>query len=111
MGAGGAAGEAGEENSRELSLLSVVAPAYNEVEGIREFHRRVVDALAEIPFELIFVDDGSTDGTREVLGELAREDDRVKVIVLSRNFGHQPALTAGLDHAGGRAVVMMDSDL
>ena len=111
MSAGGAAGPAGEEDRRELSLLSVAAPAYNEVESIREFHRRVVAVLEEIPFELILVDDGSTDGTREVLRELAGADERIKVIELSRNFGHQPALTAGLDHASGDVVVMMDSDL
>ena len=111
MPAGGAAGPAGEEDRRELRLLSVAAPAYNEVDCIREFHRRVVGALDGVPFELIVVDDGSTDGTSELLRKLAREDQRVKVIALSRNFGHQPALTAGLDHAGGDVVVMMDSDL
>ena len=92
-------------------MLSVVAPAYNEVNCIREFHRRVLASLEGVPLELILVDDGSTDGTRKVLRELAGDDKRVKVIELSRNFGHQPALTAGLDHAGGDVVVMMDSDL
>ena len=111
MHGAGAAGAAGEEGPRELRLLSVAAPAYNEVDCIREFHRRVVDALEGIMFELILVDDGSTDGTAEVLREMAAEDQRVKVIALSRNFGHQPALTAGLDHATGDVVVMMDSDL
>jgi len=111
MPAGAATGPAGEEDRRELSLLSVAAPAYNEVDCIREFHRRVVDALEGIRFELVLVDDGSTDGTGEQLRELAAEDERVKIIMLSRNFGHQPALTAGLDHAAGDVVVMMDSDL
>src|SRR5688500_5225256 len=101
MPAGAATGPAGEEDRRELSLLSVAAPAYNEVDCIREFHRRIAGALEGISFELILVDDGSTDGTADILRTLASEDERVKVITLSRNFGHQPALTAGLDHAGG----------
>jgi dolichol-phosphate mannosyltransferase len=94
-----------------MRLLSVVAPVYNEAEVIRDFHRRVADTLADEPFELVLVDDGSSDGTSEVLDALAAEDERVRVITLSRNFGHQVALTAGLDHARGDPVVMMDSDL
>jgi polyisoprenyl-phosphate glycosyltransferase len=96
---------------RELSLLSVVAPVLNEEETLLEFHRRVVAALGDLPFELILVDDGSSDATPTLLAELANDDDRVRVIRLSRNFGHQAALTAGLDHAQGNAIVMLDSDL
>ena len=96
---------------REPGLLSVVAPLHDEEDVVGAFHERAVAALDGIEFELILVDDGSTDGTRELLRELAAEDRRVKVIELSRNFGHQPALTAGLDHATGDVVVMMDSDL
>jgi dolichol-phosphate mannosyltransferase len=96
---------------RELRLLSVVAPVFNEEQTIREFYRRVVESLSGVPFELIVVDDGSSDSTPEQLEELAGDDSRVKVVTLSRNFGHQAALTAGLDHAGGDAVVMMDGDL
>src|SRR4051812_31341066 len=83
----------------------------NEQDTAHEFYRRVCSALEGIPFELIVVDDGSTDGTPALLSELAAEDDRLKVIRLSRNFGHQSALTAGLDHATGDAVVTIDADL
>ncbi len=97
--------------ARELRLLSVVAPLYNERETLPEFHRRVGDVLDGVEIELVLVDDGSTDGTAEVLNEIAAADPRVRVISLSRNFGHQAALTAGLDHARGDAVVMLDADL
>jgi polyisoprenyl-phosphate glycosyltransferase len=97
--------------TRELRLLSVVAPMHNEEGTAAEFHSRVAAALDGVPFELVLVDDGSKDATAEVLGELAARDARVKVVRLSRNFGHQPALTAGLDHASGDVVVMMDGDL
>lgn len=97
--------------SRSLELLSVVAPVLNEEQSIAEFHRQICAALDGLPFELILVDDGSTDRTPELMEGLATSDPRVKMISLSRNFGHQAALTAGLDHAQGDAVVMMDSDL
>ncbi|MGN6189688.1 MAG: glycosyltransferase family 2 protein [Conexibacter sp.] len=96
---------------RTLRLLSVVAPLYQEEALVETFHARVAAALEAIPFELILVDDGSTDRTPELLTELAARDRRVRVIQLSRNFGHQTALTAGLDHARGDAVVMLDADL
>jgi polyisoprenyl-phosphate glycosyltransferase len=96
---------------RTLKLLSVVAPVFNEQELIGAFHERVVAALEGLPFELVLVDDGSSDGTPALLAQLAARDPRVRVIELSRNFGHQTALTAGLDHACGDAVVMMDADL
>jgi polyisoprenyl-phosphate glycosyltransferase len=95
----------------ELRLLSVVAPLYNEIDTIEEFHRRVAAALEGVPFELVLVDDGSTDGTGELLEAIAEADARVRVIPLSRNFGHQVALTAALDHARGNPVVMLDADL
>ncbi len=96
---------------RTLGLLSVVAPVYNEQELIEEFHSRVAKALAGFEFELVLVDDGSSDATAAILGRLAAHDPRVHVVYLSRNFGHQTALTAGLDHARGDAVVMLDADL
>jgi dolichol-phosphate mannosyltransferase len=96
---------------RELSLVSVVAPVYNEDATIDEFYARVCAALDALPFELVLVDDGSTDGTPMKLETLAEHDPRVRVVYLSRNFGHQTALTAGLDHARGDAVVMIDADL
>jgi polyisoprenyl-phosphate glycosyltransferase len=96
---------------RNLELLSVVAPVYNEEALIHEFYARVCAALEDLRFELVLVDDGSTDGTAAALERLAAGDPRVRVVFLSRNFGHQTALTAGLDHARGDAVVMLDADL
>jgi dolichol-phosphate mannosyltransferase len=96
---------------RPLELLSVVAPVYNEDATIDEFYTRVCSALEGLQFELVLVDDGSTDGSAVALDRLASSDPRVRVIYLSRNFGHQTALTAGLDHARGDAVVMLDADL
>jgi polyisoprenyl-phosphate glycosyltransferase len=92
-------------------LLSVAAPMHDEEATAAAFHARVVAALEGIEFELVIVDDGSRDGTGAVLADLARADARVKVITLSRNFGHQAALTAALEHARGDVVVMLDSDL
>lgn len=96
---------------RKLELLSVVAPVFDEEGTVLEFHRRVSAALDGLAYELIVVDDGSGDRTPELLAEIAARDDRVRVITLSRNFGHQAALTAGLDHARGDATVMLDADL
>lgn len=96
---------------RELRLLSVVAPMHDEEHTARAFYERVAGALGDTPFELVIVDDGSNDGTGSILAGLAAADPRVKVLRLSRNFGHQPALTAGLEHARGDAVVMIDGDL
>ncbi len=100
-----------DSGSRPLELLSVVAPVYNEEALIDEFYSRVCSALDGLPFELVLVDDGSTDGSPIALDHIAANDPRVRVIFLSRNFGHQTALTAGLDHARGDAVVMLDADL
>ncbi len=99
------------DGGRPLRLLSVVAPVYNEEDTIEQFYGRVCTALAGIRFELVLVDDGSTDGSELELLKLASNDPRVRVVQLSRNFGHQTALTAGLDHARGDAVVMLDADL
>ncbi len=96
---------------RKLGLLSVVAPVLNEADTVHEFYDRVVAALTGIPFELLLVDDGSTDESPEILRELAASDVRVRPVTLSRNFGHQAAITAGLDKASGDAVAILDSDL
>jgi len=93
-------------------MISVVTPAYNEVDGIEELYRRVCIASSswEEEFELIVVDDGSRDGTLQVLERLAG-DSRLKVVSLSRNFGHQAAVSAGLMHANGDIVAVIDADL
>ena len=97
--------------SRELKLLSVVAPMYNEEATAAAFCERVFAALEGLPLELVLVDDGSSDGTAKIVDDLAASDPRVRVVRLSRNFGHQTAITAGLDHARGDAVAMIDADL
>jgi dolichol-phosphate mannosyltransferase len=96
---------------REPRLISVVVPVYNEEGTARKLHERMCTALEGYTWELVAVDDGSSDATVEIIREIAAGDDRVKLVELSRNFGHQPALTAGLDHARGDAIVMMDADL
>jgi dolichol-phosphate mannosyltransferase len=97
--------------ARELRLVSVVVPLHDEQGTVRELHARVCAALEGLPFELVLVDDASRDRTGELLAELAGGDPRVRVIHLSRNFGHQAALTAGLEHARGDVVAMLDGDL
>ena len=97
--------------NRTLTLLSVCAPVFNEEALVEEFHRRTTAALDGLPYELIIVNDGSTDSTPEKLDALAAVDPRLRVVHLSRNFGHQAALTAGLVHARGNAVAMLDADL
>ena len=96
---------------RTLGLLSVVAPVYNEQELVEEFVSRALAAVADYNFELILVNDGSSDATPALLDAIAESDQRVRVVHLSRNFGHQAALTAGLEHALGDAVAMLDADL
>ncbi len=92
--------------------LSVVVPAFNEAEGISEFHLRLVAAMEPLgAWEAIYVDDGSTDTTRETLERLRLDDPRIALISLSRNFGKEIATTAGLDHARGEAVIVIDADL
>ena len=92
---------------------SIVAPIYNELENIPELYRRVSDVMNSTgePWELILVDDGSTDGSADAIRTLAREDDCVRPVIFARNFGHQIAITAGWDFARGDAVVIIDADL
>jgi polyisoprenyl-phosphate glycosyltransferase len=100
-----------EPSPRIPTLLSVVAPVYDEEELIEEFIARTSAAIADYEFELVLVNDGSSDGTAALLDRAAAADPRVRVVHLSRNFGHQAALTAGLEHALGDAVAMIDADL
>lgn len=97
--------------ARIPTLLSVVAPVYNEQELVEAFVERTCRALADYAFELVLVNDGSSDATPQLLDRIAAADPRVRVIHLSRNFGHQAAITAGLEHALGDAVAMIDADL
>jgi dolichol-phosphate mannosyltransferase len=94
--------------------VSVAIPLYNEEEVLTELYRRVRDVLADLPgegHEIVFVDDGSSDSTFEILETLAAIDPQVRAVALSRNFGHQAALTAALDQVTGDVVVLMDGDL
>ena len=94
-------------------VFSIVAPVYNEEETLPQFYRRVVDVMEGLgePFELVLVNDGSRDGSYRVMRELHARDPRVRAVDFSRNFGHQVAISAGLDHARGAAVIILDSDL
>jgi polyisoprenyl-phosphate glycosyltransferase len=92
---------------------SIIAPIYNEIDNLPELHRRVkevMDSSGE-PWELILVDDGSTDGSTDKIRELAQKDKTVRPVIFARNFGHQVAITAGWDYARGDAVIIIDADL
>ncbi len=94
-------------------VLSVVVPAYNEEGNIIQLYKELLKVLSttEMHWEIIFSDDGSSDGTWNIIRELSEQDVRVKGLRLSRNFGHQYALLAGLSDASGKAIIMMDADL
>ena len=92
-------------------LLSVIVPLYNEEEIVEKTFRVLEDELKEIEHEIIFVNDGSKDKTREILERLLLETPNNKLVNFSRNFGHQAAFSAGLDKANGDAVVIIDGDL
>jgi dolichol-phosphate mannosyltransferase len=96
-----------------LETLSVVVPVYDEEAALPAFYERLKGALARLPCsaEIVFVDDGSRDRSAAILDALAARDPRVRVIAFTRNFGHQAALCAGLDHCTGAAAVMIDADL
>ena len=93
--------------------LSIVAPAYNEERNIPAFLAAIVPVMERIgePFEIIFVNDGSRDGTLGMLAAAASQDPRIKVVGLARNFGKDIALSAGLAHASGKAAIPIDCDL
>jgi dolichol-phosphate mannosyltransferase len=93
--------------------LSVVVPVFNEAAGLDALHQRLTSTLRPtgVPYEIVLVDDGSRDGSWERMADLAERDPHLVLVRLSRNFGHQIAITAGLDHASGEAVVVMDADL
>jgi dolichol-phosphate mannosyltransferase len=93
--------------------ISVVVPLYNEEANVPELYRRLTASLGALglDYELVLVNDGSRDTTAALLNGLHAQDRRVTVLHLSRNFGHQPAVSAGIDHARGRATIVMDGDL
>lgn len=94
-------------------FLTVIVPAYNEQEVLPEFHARLTAALEPLkkPCEILYIDDGSKDQTWAILNTLKNHDPHVSLIALSRNFGKEIAITAGLDHAKGEAVILIDADL
>jgi len=94
-------------------VLSVVVSVYNEAEGIRHAYEEMTRVLRQMPesYELIFVDDGSTDGTGDLLRPLAESDTNVRLVTFSKNFGHEAAMLAGIDYSRGDAVICLDSDL
>ena len=92
---------------------SVVVPFYNEADIVEKLHRRIVRVMRHVnhPYEMIYIDDGSQDGTAEILERLAGEDGRITVLLLRRNFGQTTALQAGFDQAAGKVIIAMDGDL
>ena len=101
--------------AENMPQVSIVVPVYMEQDVLVEFYNRLKALLSKIEpgfsYEIIFVNDGSTDRTGEILKEIGRKDSTVKTVSFSRNFGHQVAITAGIDHAAGDAVIVMDADL
>lgn len=103
-----------ETRQADRLLISVVVPVYNETAVLPAFYERATAALSALSaydYEILFVDDGSRDGSVDLLSGLAARDPRIGVLKFSRNFGHQIAITAGIDHARGDCVVVIDSDL
>jgi len=93
--------------------VSIIAPIFNEFESLPELYRRIHETMQQTgdSWELILVDDGSSDGSTDRIRELAKADDRVRPVIFARNFGHQIAVTAGLDYSRGQAVIIIDADL
>jgi dolichol-phosphate mannosyltransferase len=96
-----------------LVTFSVAIPVHNEAESLPELYPRVCAVMDELgePWELIFIDDGSRDGSTEIIRSIASKDERVRPVIFARNFGHQVAITAGLDYSRGKAVIIIDADL
>lgn len=95
-------------------LISILVPCYNEEAVLREFYRRtaaVIDGIPKYDFQFMFVNDGSKDGTLSIMRELHEKDSRVSYVNLSRNFGKEIAMTAGIDYLTGDAAIIMDADL
>jgi len=97
----------------EIPVYSVVIPVYNEEEVIKETYKRLTAVMVSMgePYELVFVNDGSRDKTAEIIGGFCAKDPSVRLINFTRNFGHMPAITAGMDNARGQAIFIIDADL
>lgn len=109
----GLSGNAGKDENIMKKMLSVVVSVYNEEQALPLFYETAKPILEDLPwdYELLFVNDGSQDGSREILSGLAQQDPQVRVVNFSRNFGHEAAMIAGIDYANGDAIVCMDADL
>lgn len=96
-----------------MKKISIVVPVYNEQDNLKEFYKRITAIMKDTDYDynLVFVDDGSKDSSAFILKQLVEEDEHVEAYLLSRNYGHQMALTCGLDNADGDAVITMDGDL
>ncbi|HNY83989.1 MAG TPA: glycosyltransferase family 2 protein [Anaerolineaceae bacterium] len=94
-------------------VFTVIAPIFNELENLPLLYQRVSNAMEKTgeSWELVLVDDGSKDGSTELMRQMAAEDDRVRPVIFARNFGHQIAVTAGMDYSRGDAVIIIDADL
>lgn len=101
------------KTQEKRQTVSVVCPVHDEHENLRELYDQLRTALEEtaLTWEILFIDDGSTDGSGQIIRDLHQQDSRVQGVFLSRNFGHEAAATAGIEHAGGDAIVLMDADL
>ena len=100
-------------NIKDKKTLSIILPCYNEAENIIHIKNKILEQIdkLQMDYELIFIDDGSTDGTKEILNKLHKKNKKLKAISFSKNFGHQAAIIAGVQYAKGDAVIMMDADL
>ena len=107
--------DAEESKIMGKTVCSIIVPIWDEEENLREMYKRICDVFDSFEqkhgYEIIFIDDGSQDGSLELLKELSRADANIRIISFSRNFGHQFAITAGIDHASGDAVITIDGDL
>lgn len=96
-----------------ISQISIIVPIFNESACINELYKRICKVMdsTKKSWELLLVDDGSTDGSTELMRDIAKKDKRVRPVIFARNFGHQIAVTAGMDYSRGDAVVVIDADL
>src|ERR1019366_8274094 len=96
------------------TTLSLIIPVYNETGGLKDFHASLVKVLTSLDsrpsYEVIYCDDGSTDGSQDIVSDIADKDENVKTILFSRNFGKESALSAGIAQASGEAIITIDGD-